>query len=89
MNERIFMAASLQPPRWKPDSFSFTDRTHAGTEVAKALLKRGHLENPVLLGCPRGGLVVAKAVDDYLKSHKVLTSLGCIISRKIPKPDNP
>jgi putative phosphoribosyl transferase len=61
----------------------FNDRTDAGIQLGKALLKhRG--PDTIVLAIPRGGVEigyrVAKALD---------APLSLIISRKLPLPDNP
>ena len=58
----------------------FKNRVDAGKRLAKKL---AHFKNSVILGVPRGGVVVAAAVAKELKAK-----LSAIIVRKLPAPDN-
>ncbi|HLC51280.1 MAG TPA: phosphoribosyltransferase family protein [archaeon] len=58
----------------------FKNRVDAGKRLAKKL---AHFKNPVILGVPRGGVVVAATVAKELKAK-----LSAIIVRKLPAPDN-
>lgn len=62
---------------------SFNDRAQAGKELARAL---GKMEMPetVVLGIPRGGVVVAR----YL-ARELAAPLDIIFARKIGAPGNP
>jgi putative phosphoribosyl transferase len=63
----------------------FRDRRDAGRQLAIALLKRGYNgENTLVLGIPRGGLVVADEVAKALS-----TALDVIIARKLRAPFQP
>jgi putative phosphoribosyl transferase len=63
----------------------FEDRREAGRQLAKALINRGYKgENTLLLGIPRGGLVVA---DEVAKALSAI--LDVIISRKLRAPYQP
>ncbi len=61
----------------------FGDRRDAGRRLAKELVKAS-LSRPVVLGVPRGGVVVAYEVAKGLRAP-----LDVVISRKIGAPDNP
>lgn len=61
----------------------FQDRQDAGKKLALALEKYKK-EDTVILGIPRGGVVVAAEVADYLGAP-----LDVIIPRKIGAPHNP
>lgn len=61
----------------------FTDREDAGDELAKALEKyRG--KKVLVLGIPRGGVVIAYRVAKRLNAR-----FDIIVSRKLPYPQNP
>lgn len=63
----------------------FEDRREAGRQLAKALINRGYKgENTLVLGIPRGGLVVA---DEVAKALSAI--LDVIISRKLRAPYQP
>ncbi|MCR4336366.1 MAG: phosphoribosyltransferase family protein [Candidatus Omnitrophica bacterium] len=61
----------------------FIDRIKAGDLLADAL---GHFKGPqtVVLGVPRGGLVVARQV-----AHKLKVPFDIVLSRKLGAPQNP
>jgi putative phosphoribosyl transferase len=61
----------------------FNDRIEAGDLLAEALM---HLKGPqtVVLGVPRGGLVVAREV-----AHGLEAPLDIVLSRKLGAPQNP
>lgn len=61
----------------------FRDRASAGRKLAEAL-ERFKKESPVVLGIPRGGVVVAAKVAAALECE-----LDLIIPRKIGAPGNP
>ncbi len=61
----------------------FKDRVEAGRLLGSALKGFGG-DNTVVLGIPRGGLVVAKEAAGILKA-----SLDIVLSRKIGAPRNP
>ncbi len=61
----------------------FRDRTEAGRLLGHELKDLG-LKNPLVLGIPRGGLVVAREV-----AHELSADLDLIISRKLGAPQNP
>ncbi len=61
----------------------FNDRRDAGRRLAKSLAARD-APNPVVLGIPRGGVVVAFEV-----SRALGTPLDVVIPRKIGAPGNP
>ncbi len=61
----------------------FEDRVAAGRSLARAL-KKFEGENPVVLGIPRGGIIVAAEV-----AREMNTGLDVIIPRKIGAPENP
>jgi predicted phosphoribosyltransferase len=63
----------------------FENRREAGNRLARALAKRGYGgENALILGVPRGGLVVADEVAKALSS-----ALDIIIVRKLRAPYQP
>ncbi|SDF13581.1 hypothetical protein SAMN04488243_12712 [Thermus arciformis] len=61
----------------------FRDRRHAGALLAEALAPLG-LEHPVVLGLPRGGVVVADEVARRLGGE-----LDVVLVRKVGAPGNP
>jgi predicted phosphoribosyltransferase len=61
----------------------FRDRTDAGKRLARALLELD-LADPVVMGLPRGGIVVAAEVARTLEAP-----LGLVFVRKIEDPENP
>ncbi len=58
----------------------FRNRTDAGKQLAKKL---SEFKNAVVLGVPRGGVVVAATVAKELKAK-----LSILIVKKLPAPDN-
>lgn len=62
----------------------FQDRTEAGKRLAEALKHHARRENTLVLGLPRGGVVVAAPVAAALQ-----LPLDAWISRKIGAPGNP
>jgi predicted phosphoribosyltransferase len=66
-------------------TIAFKSRREAGRRLARALIERGYRgENTLILGIPRGGLVVADEVA------RVLTAaLDIIIARKLRAPYQP
>lgn len=62
----------------------FKNRLHAGELLAKKLKKYKGAKDTIILGIPRGGVVVASVIAKSLK-----LVLGVIIVRKIGAPDNP
>lgn len=62
----------------------FQDRIGAGKQLAKRLLAYRNKKDVVVLGIPRGGVVVAKAVANALA-----LPLDIIVVRKIGAPQNP
>jgi putative phosphoribosyl transferase len=61
----------------------FTDRIEAGALLAEVLSKWSYTQ-PVVLGIPRGGLVVAKQVSQFLDAD-----LDIVLTRKLTAPYNP
>ncbi len=61
----------------------FADRVEAGIALAKHL-RDYQYENKLILGIPRGGTIVAKALRDEIGGD-----LGIIITKKIGFPGNP
>jgi putative phosphoribosyl transferase len=62
---------------------TFRDRADAGDQLAEVL--RGTLEDPaVVLGIPRGGVVVAARVASHLG-----LPLGVVVTKKLGAPGNP
>jgi len=62
---------------------AFSDRRAAGRELAAALAQRGYAD-PVVLGLPRGGVVVAAEVADRLRAP-----LDVVLVRKLGAPGQP
>lgn len=63
--------------------FTYSDRVHGGKVLSELLLER-HLDNPVILALPRGGVPVAREIAEALH-----VSLDVLIVRKIGAPFNP
>lgn len=61
----------------------FRDRTDAGQQLAKALT-RFRSEHPIVLGLPRGGVVVAAEIARGLRYD-----FDVLLVKKIRSPDNP
>ncbi len=61
----------------------FEDRANAGKQLGDAL-RAFDMEDPLVLGIPRGGVEVA-----YHTAKILSASLSIIIVRKLPFPDNP
>jgi len=67
------------------EAMIFKDRREAGRELAVALVRRGHTgRDTLVLGIPRGGLVVADEVAKALSAP-----LDVIITRKLRAPYQP
>ncbi|MDD5108220.1 MAG: phosphoribosyltransferase family protein [Candidatus Omnitrophica bacterium] len=64
-------------------SESFKDRKHAGRLLVTYLKDLGG-KDTVVLGIPRGGIVIANEISRILNSE-----LDIVLSRKIGAPDNP
>lgn len=62
----------------------FSDRQEAGRELAVALDAHRRAENTIVLGIPRGGVVVAAQVAQALE-----LPLGLAIAAKVGAPGNP
>ncbi|MCF6159621.1 MAG: phosphoribosyltransferase [wastewater metagenome] len=63
----------------------FKDRIEAGRRLAEALVKRGYRGQPlIVLGIPRGGIVVAEKIADDFSAP-----LDVVIVRKIRAPNQP
>lgn len=61
----------------------FRDRVDAGERLAQVLLKR-LIERPLVLGVPRGGVVVADVVARRLQADE-----GVVVARKLGAPEQP
>lgn len=61
----------------------FLNRQDAGQKLATLLMKYSN-ENPLVLGIPRGGVIIAYEIAKKLKAE-----LGVIVARKIGAPGNP
>jgi predicted phosphoribosyltransferase len=59
----------------------FIDRRDAGIELAKILERKYHDKDVLVLGIPRGGVVIAYEVAKILKGD-----LSVIITKKLPHP---
>jgi predicted phosphoribosyltransferase len=67
------------------ETMIFKDRREGGRQLAEVLAKRGDKgRNTLVLGIPRGGLVVAEEVAQVLS-----TALDVIIARKLRAPYQP
>jgi len=64
-------------------SETFTDRVEAGELLAEALIDHAGPQT-VILGIPRGGLVVAREV-----AHRLKAPLDIVLARKLGAPENP
>lgn len=63
----------------------FSDRLHAGDFLAKELsLLKPQLEDPIVLGIPRGGIPVG-----YRVAKSLASPLDTIVLRKLPIPTSP
>lgn len=64
----------------------FTDRLDAGAQLAQTLAQRGYADKPdvLVLGIPRGGVVVAAEVARALHAP-----LDILVTKKIGAPGNP
>lgn len=65
------------------DARSFSDRRQAAVELAD-ILREYALGDAVVLGIPRGGVVIAREIADRLK-----IDMDVILTRKIGAPNNP
>lgn len=70
-------------PAFGPVDRPFADRSDAGRRLADALASR-RWEHPLVLGIPRGGVVVAAEVARRLGGE-----LGAIVARKLRTPGQP
>lgn len=61
----------------------FQDRKEAGQRLAAALMSKDY-RDPVVLGIPRGGVIVAAEVAEALGAE-----LGVVVARKLAAPDQP
>jgi putative phosphoribosyl transferase len=66
-----------------PGTRIFRDRCAAGRELAAALVPLG-LDNPIVLGLPRGGVPVA-----YEVAQRLGAPLDVLVVRKVGAPDQP
>jgi len=62
----------------------YTDRHDAGIEVGKLLAKKYRDKNALVLGIPRGGVVVAYEIAKILRAE-----LSAVITKKLPHPLQP
>ena len=62
----------------------FKNREEAGKLLAKRLENYKGMKNLLILGVPRGGVVIAKEIAEYLKAP-----MDIIVTRKIGHPLNP
>jgi putative phosphoribosyl transferase len=62
----------------------FTDRKDAGVELGKLLERRYKDKNVLVLGIPRGGVLVAYEVANVLHAE-----LSVVITKKLPHPLHP
>lgn len=61
----------------------FRDRVDAGEQLANALLVR-EIDHPVVLGIPRGGVIVSDVVARRLNAEH-----GVVVARKLGAPNQP
>jgi len=67
------------------DRVLFEDRMDAGKKLARAMIEsESKLQNPIVLGIPRGGIPVG-----YVLAEKLECELDIIVLRKIPIPSDP
>ena len=73
-------------PDWlgQPELRAFSDRTHAGRELARELVRLGPFVAPIVLALPRGGVPVAFEVASALKAP-----LDVLVVRKLGHPLQP
>lgn len=64
------------------DNIIFQDRDDAGKQLGKFLKGRYKHLDPLVLGMPRGGVVIAYHVAKALEAE-----LGMVIAKKLPLPD--
>lgn len=86
------MAVGLDQNRWKPEQPVFLDRVDAGERLGRQLVTqygKDFLNHAVILGCPRGGAVVAQVVARVLTEAECSPSLDLVVCRKIPLLENP
>ena len=62
----------------------FRDRVDAGRQLAALVAALGPLENPIVLGLPRGGVPVAREV-----AQAIGAPLDVLVVRKLGAPGNP
>src|SRR5258708_3728857 len=62
----------------------FRDRIDAGRQLAVHVAGLGALENPIVLGLPRGGVPVAREV-----ARAIGAPLDVLVVRKLGAPGNP
>jgi len=63
----------------------FENRIDAGEKLAKEIIQQEpELENPIVLGIPRGGVPIG-----YVLTKKLGGELDTIVLRKIPVPQDP
>ena len=70
-------------PQISKQHAAFKDRRDGGQQLGKKLLAYKKI-NPIILGLPRGGMVVAYEVAKRLKGH-----LEVLVVRKLGSPNNP
>ena len=61
----------------------FKNRLEAGNKLGEKLISY-KLQNPIVVGLPRGGVAVAKPISDFLGAK-----LDIMVSKKIGAPNNP
>ena len=60
---------------------TFIDREHAGRELGKLLVEKYRNKNALVLGIPRGGVIIACQVAEMLDAE-----VSVIITKKLPHP---
>ncbi len=62
----------------------FFNRVHAGELLAEKMHREGRFQNPVILGLPRGGVVVAAEI-----AHRFEAALDILLVKKLGVPGDP
>ena len=60
---------------------TFIDREHAGRELGKLLMEKYRNKNALVLGIPRGGVIIACEIAEMLNAE-----MSVILTKKLPHP---
>ena len=60
---------------------TFIDREHAGRQLGKLLIEKYRNKNVLVLGIPRGGVIIACEVAGMLNAE-----VSVIVTKKLPHP---